>query len=78
MLKWLENIFYWHFLVMPIHIIAGTVVNIGTEPFVIGFVGHGSPCTVGLLEGIFTLDMVAITLLLSVLHVPSVMVIHCI
>ena len=56
--------------------VAGSMVNVGTEPFVVGFVGHGSPSTMWFLKGVFTLDMVTIAVFLRILHVSSVMVIH--
>ena len=63
---------------MSIPMVAGTMVNVGTEAFVISFVGHGSPSTMGFLKGIFTLDMVTIAGFLSILNVSSVVVIHSI
>ena len=56
--------------------VTGSTVNVSMEAAVISNIGHSSPGTIGFLEGVFSLDIITITLLRSLLHIPCVMVIH--
>ena len=63
---------------MSVSMVTRSTVNIGTEAVVISNIGHGSPSTIRLLEGVFSLDIFTITLLRSLLHIPSVVVVDSI
>ena len=59
-------------------VVTGSAVDVGTETVVVRNVGHVSPATIRFTEGVVSLDVFTITVLRSLFHISSVVIIDSI